>query len=98
LVDFRKKVLEDVKLKNWSKEKVLALLVLLLDETGIRIGNKQYLQSNGTYGLTTLRRKHMTLEGNQIIFDYKGKSNKIRHVEIDDQYLSKLIKKSAQMP
>ncbi|HUH74236.1 MAG TPA: hypothetical protein VLZ75_07495 [Chitinophagales bacterium] len=98
LEKLRKKVLEDIKTKQWTKSKVVAILILLLDETGIRIGNKQYANSNGTYGLTTLRRKHMILEGNQIIFEYKGKSNKARHVEIDDVYLNKLIKKSAQLP
>ncbi|WP_338377994.1 DNA topoisomerase IB [uncultured Flavobacterium sp.] len=98
LEKFRKKVLNDIDSKVWTKSKVVALLVLLLDETGIRNGNKQYATQNGTYGLTTLRRKHMTLEGNQIIFEYKGKSNKTRHVEIDDTYLTKLIKKSAQLP
>ena len=53
---------------------------------------------NGTFGLTTLRRKHMHLEEDQIVFEYKGKSNKIRHVEIDDAILTKLIKKSSELP
>lgn len=98
LEKFRQQVLSDIGIKEWNRDKVVALLVLLLDETGIRIGNKQYANQNGTYGLTTLRRKHMVLEGNQIIFEYKGKSNKARHVEIDDEHLTKLIKKSAQLP
>ncbi|MEO8253089.1 MAG: DNA topoisomerase IB [Flavobacterium sp.] len=98
LEKFRQQVLADIASKVWTKDKVVALLILLLDETGIRIGNKQYANQNGTYGLTTLRRKHMTLVGNQIVFEYKGKSNQARHVEIDDAYLSKLIKKSAQLP
>ncbi len=98
LKTFRKKVKQDIQIKEWNKEKVLALLVLFLDETGIRIGNKQYASSNGTHGLTTLRRKHMVVEGKQLVFEYKGKSNQQRHVEIDDNDLAKLIKKVAQLP
>ncbi|VXC07990.1 DNA topoisomerase [Flavobacterium sp. 9AF] len=98
LESFRKKVIADVQTKKWDKDKIIALLILILDETGIRIGNKQYASQNGTFGLTTLRRKHMHFEENQIVFEYKGKSNKIRHVEIDDAILTKLIKKSSELP
>mgnify|MGYP003420908657 FL=1 len=98
LTKFRKKVLEDIATKEWSKHKILALIILLLDETGIRIGNKQYASQNGTVGLTTLRRKHMTFDKNQVVFEYKGKSNQMRHVEIDDAHLVKLIKKSSELP
>jgi DNA topoisomerase-1 len=98
LSKFRKKVVQDIALKEWSKDKILALIILLLDETGIRIGNKQYANENGTFGLTTLRRKHVSFESNQVVFEYKGKSNQLRHVEIDDSQLGKLIKKSAELP
>ena len=98
LTKFRKKIIADISTKDWNKDKVLALIVLFLDETGIRIGNKQYANQNGTFGLTTLRRKHMTFENNQVTFEYKGKSNQMRHVEIDDVQLAKLIKKSAELP
>jgi DNA topoisomerase-1 len=98
LPKFRKKVGEDIALKEWSKNKILALIILLLDETGIRIGNKQYANQNGTFGLTTLRRKHMSFDNSQVVFEYKGKSNQMRHVEIDDAQLAKLIKKSAELP
>lgn len=98
LSKFRKKVIEDIATKEWSKHKILALIILLLDETGIRIGNKQYASQNGTVGLTTLRRKHMTFDKNQVVFEYKGKSNQMRHIEIDDAHLAKLIKKSSELP
>ena len=95
---FRSKLVKDIKQKEWSKDKIIALIIMFLDETGIRIGNKHYANENGTYGLTTLRRKHMTIEGNLLIFEYKGKSNKQRHVEIDDLELAKLVKKAAELP
>jgi len=94
----RKSTSQDLKLKSWVKPKIMALLVSILDETGIRIGNQQYVDKNGTYGLTTLRRKHMDIEGDTIHFEYKGKSNKIREVAIEDCDLVKMIKKTAELP
>lgn len=84
--------------KAWTQDKVLALLVLILDETGIRIGNKQYLQQNHTYGLTTLCRKHLEVHGHSVGFHFRGKSGKELQVEIDDPALAALIRKSAQLP
>ncbi len=98
LPGLRKKVDKDLKIKIWNREKVLALMINILDETGIRIGNAQYAKRNGTYGLSTLRRKHIEIEGDSLIFHYKGKSNKEREVEINDADLVKLIKKCAELP
>ncbi|WP_235297903.1 DNA topoisomerase IB [Portibacter marinus] len=98
LPEIRKMILKDIDKKDWKRPKILALLISLLDETGIRIGNQQYAQKNDTYGLTTLRRKHLEVNGKSLKFEYKGKSNKMREVEIDDPDLIKLVKKSAQLP
>lgn len=84
--------------KKWNKNKVLALIVLILDEYGIRIGNKYYAQENETYGLTTLRRKHLTVDEHEIVFNYKGKSNQEREVHIDDESLIKNIRRCAELP
>lgn len=98
LPDIRKKAHRNLRMKRWSKEKVLALVILILDEYGIRIGNKQYLYKNDTYGLTTLRRKHLTVEDDELIFSYKGKSKKQREVHIDDEGLIPFIKKASELP
>jgi DNA topoisomerase-1 len=84
--------------RQWTKEKVLALMVLILDETGIRIGNKQYLQQNQTYGLTTLCRKHLDVHGKGVSFHFTGKSSKELEVNIDDPVLAALVCKSASLP
>lgn len=84
--------------KAWTKDKVLALMVLILDETGIRIGNKQYLQQNHTYGLTTLCRKHLEVHGRTVSFHFTGKSGKELQVDIDDPALSALIRRTASLP
>jgi len=98
LSSIRKANLKYVKKKKWSKDKVLSLVVMVLDETGLRIGNRQYADRNGTYGLTTLRRKHIEVDQGTVAFDYKGKSNQSRQVEIDDPFLAELIKKSSELP
>ncbi|GLR15891.1 DNA topoisomerase IB [Portibacter lacus] len=98
LPKIRKANAKHIQSKEWSREKITALVVMILDETGVRIGNKQYADRNGTYGLTTLRRKHINIEKRSVSFDYKGKSKQERHVEIDDPFLIKLIKKSSELP
>lgn len=98
LPNIRRTATEKIKIKKWVKPKILSLLIMIMDETGIRIGNQQYVKRNGTYGLTTLRRRHMDIDDDVLILEYKGKSNKSRHVEIEDKYLIKLIRKSAELP
>lgn len=98
LPKIRKQVLVDLHRKKWKKNKVLALIVSILDEYGIRIGNKQYLNRNETYGLTTLRRKHMNIEDDELIFSFQGKSSKQREVHIDDEELVPFIKEAASLP
>lgn len=84
--------------EQWTKDKVLSLMVLVLDETGIRIGNQQYADRNGTYGLSTLRRKHLEVAGNELLFTYRGKSKQDREVNITDPDLTRFIKQAAEQP
>ncbi|MEO9891036.1 DNA topoisomerase IB [Aurantibacter sp.] len=98
LPKIRKKARKDLNSNVWNKKKVLALIIMILDEYGIRIGNKQYRNRNETFGLSTLRRKHLSIEKEELVFTFKGKSNKIREVHIDDDELIPFIKKAADMP
>lgn len=98
LPEIRKQVLKDIKKKNWRRNKVLALIVSILDEYGVRIGNRQYRNRNDTYGLTTLRRKHLNIEDDELIFSFNGKSKKQREVHIDDEELIPFIKEAANLP
>lgn len=98
LPEMRKICQQNINNKKWDKDKVLALIVMVLDDYGIRIGNQYYAKENDTYGLTTLRRKHLTIKNSQIIIKYKGKSNQEREVVIEDKYLIRNIKKCAQLP
>jgi DNA topoisomerase-1 len=88
----------DLHRKGWPKEKVLALVVHLLDEAHMRIGNLQYRDLNQTYGLTTLRRRHMTATSGRITFNYKAKSGIQREIHIVNKSLVRLIKQCAELP
>lgn len=94
----REHAMKQLKTKGWPRKKVLALMVMVLDETGIRIGNRQYLDRNATYGLSTLRRRHLDHEDDALVFHYKGKSSKHREVRIEDKTLTKYIRNAAEQP
>ncbi len=96
LPDFRRYCWEQVDRTKWREEKTLALVCLLLDHTGLRAGNRQYTSQNNTYGLTTLRRKHVDTEDGQARLSFVGKHNKAREVEIENPELSKLVAQSAE--
>lgn len=94
----RKQVAKDIVLPGWPREKMLALMVMILDEVFIRIGNLTYVRDNGTYGLSTLRRKHVKLEDGIVTFEYKGKSGQYRTVVLEDKELVPLIKECFDLP
>jgi DNA topoisomerase-1 len=88
---------EHLALSDWSRPKVLALVVQILDAHHIRIGNEYYRQQNETYGLTTLRRKHFEFEKGTARLEYKAKSGKYRRISIKNDQLARLIKKSSEL-
>lgn len=98
LPELRAFAVDHLKQKGWPREKVLSLMVLVLDETGLRIGNRQYLQENETFGLSTLRRRHLDEEDDGLVFHFKGKSNQEREVRIEDDLLVSFIQKAADQP
>ncbi|MDX2002118.1 MAG: DNA topoisomerase IB [Chitinophagales bacterium] len=94
----RAHVKTDLRRHGWPKEKALALVINLLDEAHMRIGNLYYRDLNNTYGLTTLRRRHMKINGSSVQFEYKAKSGIQRKVKILDKGLVRLIKQCAELP
>lgn len=89
---------EHIHKRGWPKEKVLALVVQILDEHHIRIGNEFYKEQNETFGLTTLRRKHFEFVKGVGHLAYKAKSGKYRSIDISNGHLARLIKKSSELP
>ena len=80
------------------REKVLATAVHLLERTHIRIGNKEYYEQNGTYGLTTLRDRHVTFHGGKVDFCFVGKSGKERKFTLNDPRLARLVRRCRDIP
>ncbi|TDS18529.1 DNA topoisomerase-1 [Maribacter caenipelagi] len=94
----RKKVDEDLQLEGWPKEKVLALIVRLMEETHIRIGNQQYAKRNKTYGLSTLRTRHLKTSKNKLKFEFTGKKGKKHSISLNNRKLRKLVLQCEEIP
>lgn len=98
LPKIREKVERDLKGNCSSREKVLAVCLRLLDRTHIRVGNETYAKTNGHYGLTTLRRKHLEIDGPAVRFHFTGKSGKERVIRIKDLQLARAMEKCRGLP
>ena len=94
----RKQVNRSLQLKDWSKDKVVALAIALMDEGFLRVGNKQYETKNQTYGLTTLRRKHLEVCKDSLLLEYQAKSGKMRKIKVEDKRLMRLLIRSSELP
>ena len=80
------------------REVVLATLVRLLDTTLIRVGNDEYARSNGSFGLTTLRRRHASVRGNTLKLRFKGKSGVLHDVSVEDPRVARVVRRCQSMP
>ena len=84
--------------KKMTREKVLAAMVRLLDSAYFRPGSPKYTQQNQSYGLTTIRKKHLEIAGDEMIFSYKGKSGKFQEKHIINSKLTKVISEIEELP
>lgn len=98
LPGIRRRVRHDLALPGLPREKVIATVVALLDKTLIRVGNENYVQENGSYGLTTLRSRHLKREPGGLRFVFKGKSGIEREVALDDRRLARIIRSIHKLP
>lgn len=98
LPDIRNRIGTDMRRGGLSQEKVLAIIVWLLDNTYIRIGNKEYAKENDHFGLTTLRNRHVDIHGSTVTFEFVGKSGKKHKVGITHPKVAKTIKKLEELP
>ena len=99
LPKLRRRLKQDLALPGLPKNKVLAVIVTLLDETLIRVGNEEYARANRSYGLTTLRNKHVKfLRDGRATFCFRGKSGRQHEVVLDDRRLGRIIKHCQQLP
>ncbi|GAB2536388.1 DNA topoisomerase IB [Rufibacter soli] len=98
LPHIRKQVEKDLRLKKLEKRKILAIVVELLDHSFIRIGNKSYAKANQSYGLTTLRDRHVKIEGGQLRLEFVGKKGVKHEISIKDRRLARLVKQCQDIP
>jgi DNA topoisomerase-1 len=94
----RARIQQDLAGKELNKAKITAIVVNLLDHSLIRIGNKYYAKSNKSYGLTTLRDKHVQIAGSNIRFRFVGKKGVEHEIDIRDRRLANLVKKCKDIP
>jgi len=98
LPKLRRKVRHDLLLPRLPREKILAMIVRLLESTFIRIGNQEYARTNGSFGLTTLRNHHAKVNGDTTQFHFRGKSGKVRTVCITDPRIARIVKRCQELP
>ena len=94
----RERVEADLRKHGLPREKVLAAIVRLLETTLIRIGNDQYAKENKSFGLTTMRDRHVDIEGSTVSFSFNGKSGVEHEVDLEDRRLARIVKKCQEVP
>ena len=94
----RARVYEDLKLPGMPRNKVLATVVRLLEETSIRVGNEEYRKENESFGLTTLRSRHVQIDGHTLRFHFKGKSGQVHDIELTDRKLAQIVRACQCIP
>ncbi len=98
LPSIRERIDEDLDAPEMSKRKVLALVLRLMEETHIRIGNDYYAKRNKTYGLSTLRTRHVTTTKEKIRFEFVGKKGKKHNITLRNKKLAKLVNRCEEIP
>jgi DNA topoisomerase-1 len=98
LPKIRERIDQDMSLRGLGRDKVLATVVKLLETTLIRVGNKEYVKQNNSFGLTTLRDQHVDVEGSKLRFEFRGKSGKEHSVEVQDRRLARIVKQCRDLP
>ncbi len=94
----RKKTALDLSLPGLPRQKVLATIVRLLETTLIRVGNGEYARINNSFGLTTLRNKHVKVNGHKVRFRFSGKSGISHDVDLADKQLAKIVRRCRDLP
>lgn len=94
----RSRIERDLRGEALSRDRVLATVISLLDRTLIRVGNDEYARENNSFGLTTLRRRHVKVNGTAVRFSFRGKSGIEHDVALNDARLAKVIQRCQEIP
>jgi DNA topoisomerase I len=98
LPTIRARVQSDLARSGLPREKVLASIVRLLEVTLMRVGNEEYAQSNKSFGLTTLRNRHVKVRGRRLVLDFRGKHGITHHIDLQDERLARIVRKCQDLP
>jgi len=98
LPPIRERCDRDLRKQGMPRERVLALVVSLLEQTRIRVGNEEYARKNHSFGLTTLLTKHVAVDGHAIKFTFRGKSGKHHAVSLRDRRLAGAVRRCLEIP
>lgn len=98
LPKIRRRVARDLNLPGLPQAKVLATVVRLLERTFIRIGNEEYARENKSFGLTTMKDRHVEVKGSKLRFRFRGKSGREHEVDVTDRRIAKIISKLQDLP
>ena len=98
LVLIRRRTHDDLGRSDHSKEKVLGLVVQLLEKTLIRVGNDEYAKQNQSFGLTTMRERHVDVTGGRVRFTFRGKSGVEHEIDLTDRRLARIVKACRDIP
>jgi DNA topoisomerase-1 len=94
----RERVEHDLALSGLPRPKILATIVRLMETTYIRVGNQEYARQNKSYGLTTMRGKHVEVHGSAITFTFPGKSGVHHEIDLEDRRLAKIVRRCQDLP
>jgi DNA topoisomerase-1 len=98
LAVIRRQVKLDLKRPGLPKEKVLATVVRLLETSFIRVGNDEYAKENESFGLTTMKSRHVRIAGAKLLFNFRGKSGQEHSIELTDLRLARIVKQCQDLP
>src|SRR5436189_1475648 len=98
LPHIRRRVGRDLVLPGMPRDKVLATVLRLLETTLIRIGNEEYARANRSYGLTTLRTRHVAVNGHELRFAFRGKGGREHSVRVSDRALARVVRQCMDIP
>lgn len=98
LPKIRHQVETDLARSGLPREKVLAAVVRMLESTLMRVGNEEYAQTNKSFGLTTLRNRHVRVRGRSILLNFRGKHGISHHIDLEDARLAKIVRQCQHLP
>jgi DNA topoisomerase I len=98
LATVREHVERDIALPGLPRNKVMATIVWLLERTLIRVGSHELARENNSFGLTTLRRRHVSIEGSTLRFEFRGKSGVVHTVAVTDRRIARIVQRCRELP